>query len=109
MKVNMGLAGIAGAAMLFMIPATPADAFAVRYAAGLVTDQTNVEPVQYRRYRYGYRHPYRYRYGHRYPYRYGYRPYGYYGYPYYGAPYAYGPYYGPLFGIRLGPIGFGFW
>ena len=43
------LAGIAGAAMLFMIPA-PADAFAVRHLSGAaVADQANVEDAQYYR------------------------------------------------------------
>ena len=106
--MTKSLTGIAAAAMLYFIAApTPADAFAVRHAAGLQEDQTNVEQAWHRG------RPHRRYY--RYPYRYGYRAYP---YPYaYGPyPYAYGahPYYrryhyGPRFGVRVGPFGFGAW
>jgi hypothetical protein len=102
------LAGIAGAAMLFMIPAAPADAFAARQLAGAaMADQANVEEVQYRRrvYRRAYRAPYRYRYA--YP-RYRAYPYAYAPYPYYRSYYGPG-YYGPGVGVRIGPLGFGVW
>jgi hypothetical protein len=102
------LAGIAGAAMLFMIPAPPADAFAVRHAAGIDADQVNVEQVWHRgrAHRRVYRAPYRYRHAYpryrAYPYPYAYAP-----YPYYRS---YGPgYYGPGVGVRIGPFGFGVW
>jgi hypothetical protein len=102
-KNPAGLAGIAGGAMLFTFAApAPADAFAVRHLSGAaVTDQANVEEVQYRRRVYRGAYPYRYRYARRaypYPYAYAY-PYSYYR-PYYYTPGAY---------VRFGPFGLGLW
>jgi hypothetical protein len=98
------LAGIAGAAALFIFAApAPADAFAVRHVSGATTvDQANVAEVQYRRrvYRRAYRAPYRYRYA--YPRAYSY-PYAYAPYPYYRG------YYGPGAYLRFGPFGLGVW
>jgi hypothetical protein len=100
------LTGIAGAAMLFAVAApAPADAFAVRNAAGVQADQATVQDAQYyRRYRRWYGPRYRYGPG---PYYYG-APYAYAPYPYYRR--YYGPYgYGPGVGVRVGPLGFGVW
>lgn len=97
------LMGIAAAAVLCIAAApTPANAFAVRHAPGVLQDQATVEHVwhrgyPHRRYRYGYRRVYPY---YAYPYPYAYAP-----YPYYRRHYYYAP--GPS--IRVGPIGFGIW
>ena len=97
------LMGIAAAAMLFIIAApAPADAFAVRHAAGVQEHQANVTEAQYRRRA---RRIYRQRFVYRgYPYRAYPYPYAYaYPYPYYRRYYAPGPY------VQFGPFGFGVW
>ena len=109
------LLGLAAAAVLTTVAASsPANAFAVRNAAGVAQDQATVEQAQW-----GYGYPRRY-------YRYGYYPRAYYGYPYqygyYGNPYRYRaypyayaapyPYYRRYYGgpsVRIGPFGFGVW
>lgn len=99
------LMGIAAAAMLFIIAApAPADAFAVRHAAGAQDAQANVEQVWH----YGrpHRRIYRQRYVYRtypyeaYPYPYAYAPYP---YPYYRRYYAPAPF------VQFGPFGVGVW
>jgi hypothetical protein len=110
------LAGVAAVVALaaVAVPTAPANAAAIRHASGITEHQSNIEPVQYRRYRHGYWGGY---YGPRRYYGYGYRrPYygGYYG-GYY--PYAYGPYPyyrgyyrpRPFVGIGIGPVGVGVW
>jgi hypothetical protein len=104
------LAGVAAAVVLaaVAVPTAPANAAAIRHASGITDHASNVETVQYRRYRYsrGYYGPRRH-----YGYRYGYRrawPYYYGGYPYAYAPY---PYYRarPYVGVGIGPFGVGVW
>jgi hypothetical protein len=103
------LAGIAAVVALaaVAVPTVPANAAAIRHASGMTEQQSNVETVQYRRYRRGHWRGY-------------YGPRRYYGGPrYYGGyyPYAYGPYpyYRPYYrprpfvGVGVGPFGFGVW
>lgn len=113
------LAGVAAAVVLAVVavPTAPADAAAIRHASGITDHASNVETVQYRRYRgrywrgpgprvyrYGYRRAWPYYYG-GYPYAYGGYPYAYGGYPYYRGYYA--P--RPFVGVGIGPFGFGVW
>jgi hypothetical protein len=104
------LAGIAAAVVVaaVAVPTVPANAAAIRHTSGISEHQSNVDTVQYRRYRYsrGYYGPRRY-YGYRraYPYYYGGYPYAYAPYPYYRR--YYGP--RPFVGVGIGPFGFGVW
>jgi hypothetical protein len=104
------LAGIAAVAALaaVAVPTAPANAAAIRHASGITEQQSNVETVQYRRYRRGYWRghygPRRY-YGYRRPYYGGYYPYAYAPYPYYRRYYR--P--RPFVGVGIGPFGFGVW